>query len=238
MILNIREIVIRLVLAVIVGGIIGYERERQHRAAGFRTHILVCLGATIISLLQIDIGNKAIAMIEVNKELSEVIKIDYGRLGAQVITGVGFIGAGAIIHTKGNIKGLTTAATLWVVACLGLSIGMGEYYISIFGAIIIVITLVFLKRIENKFISKNIIKKVEIKYRNKENLNIEIQKCFENENLKVKIIEYILEKEKAQYEQEEVRAIYTVIKPGYVKLDKLIEGLRKNENIIYIKMLS
>ena len=150
MILNIREIVIRLVLAVIVGGIIGYERERQQRAAGFRTHILVCLGATIISLLQIDIGNKAIAMIEVNKELSEVIKIDYGRLGAQVITGVGFIGAGAIIHTKGNIKGLTTAATLWVVACLGLSIGMGEYYISIFGAIIIVVTLVFLKRIENK----------------------------------------------------------------------------------------
>ena len=238
MILNIREIVIRLVLAVIVGGIIGYERERQHRAAGFRTHILVCLGATIISLLQIDIGNKAIAMIEVNKELSEVIKIDYGRLGAQVITGVGFIGAGAIIHTKGNIKGLTTAATLWVVACLGLSIGMGEYYISIFGAIIIVITLVFLKRIENKFISKNIVKRVEIKYRNIENLNIEIQKCFENENLKVKIIEYILEKEKAQYEQEEVRAIYTFIKPGYVKLDKLIEGLRKHENIIYIKMLS
>lgn len=206
MILNIREIVIRFVLAVIVGGIIGYERERQHRAAGFRTHILVCLGATIISLLQIDIGNKAIAMIEVNKELSEVIKIDYGRLGAQVITGVGFIGAGAIIHTKGNIKGLTTAATLWVVACLGLSIGMGEYYISIFGAIIIVITLVFLKRIENKFISKNIIKKVEIKYRKKENLNIEIQKWFENENLKVKIIEYILEKEKTQYEQEEVHA--------------------------------
>lgn len=115
---------------------------------------------------------------------------------------------------------------------------MGEYYISIFGAIIIVITLVFLKRIENKFISKNIIKKVEIKYRKKENLNIEIQKWFENENLKVKIIEYILEKEKTQYEQEEVHAIYTVIKPGYVKLDKLIEGLRKNENIIYIKMLS
>lgn len=104
MILNIREIVIRLVLAVIVGGIIGYERERQQRAAGFRTHILVCLGATIISLLQIDIGNKAIAMIEASKELSEVIKIDYGRLGAQVITGVGFIGAGAIIHTKGKLK--------------------------------------------------------------------------------------------------------------------------------------
>ncbi|MCR1951433.1 MULTISPECIES: MgtC/SapB family protein [Clostridium] len=238
MILDIREIIIRLVLAVIVGGIIGYEREMQHRAAGFRTHILVCLGATIISLLQIDMGNKAIAMIEANKELSDVIKIDYGRLGAQVITGVGFIGAGAIIHTKGNIKGLTTAATLWIVACLGLSIGMGEYYISIFGAIIIVITLVFLKRIESKFISKNIVKKVEIKYHDIENVNIEIQKSLENENLKIKIVEYLLDKEKNRYDESEVHAIYTIIQPGYVKLDKIIDVLRNNENIIYIKMLN
>ncbi|WP_322413595.1 MgtC/SapB family protein [Clostridium perfringens] len=114
--LSIREIIIRLIFSVFVGGIIGYERERKRRAAGLRTHILVCVGATIISLLQIDIGNKAIAIIEANKDLSEIIKIDYGRLGAQVITGVGFIGAGAIVHTKGIIKGLTTAATLWGVA--------------------------------------------------------------------------------------------------------------------------
>lgn len=236
MLLSIREIIIRLVLAVIIGGIIGYERERKNRAAGFRTHILVCLGATIISLLQIDIGNKAIAMIEANKELSEVIKVDYGRLGAQVITGVGFIGAGAIIHTKGTIKGLTTAATLWVVACLGLAIGMGEYEISVFGAIIIVITLVFLKRIENKFISKNIINKVEIKYKNIDDLSVEIQKYFENENLKVKIIEYILEKENNDKETY-IHAIYTILKPGYVKLDKIIEGLKSNENIICIKVI-
>lgn len=237
MILNIREIIIRLVLAVIVGGIIGYERERQHRAAGFRTHILVCLGATIVSLLQIDIGNKAIALIEANKELSEVIKVDFGRLGAQVITGVGFIGAGAIIHTKGNIKGLTTAATLWVVACLGLSIGMGEYYISIFGAIIIVITLVFLKRIESKFISKNIVKKVEIRYFDIENVNIEIQRCLESNNLKIKVVEYVLEKEKDEEKEDEIQAIYTILKPGYVKLDHIIEELKKNKNIIYIKMI-
>ena len=97
--LNTNEIIIRILLALIIGGLIGYERELQNRSAGLRTHILVCLGATIVSLLQIQIGNQAIEMIAVNKELSSVINIDYGRLGAQVITGVGFIGAGSNIES-------------------------------------------------------------------------------------------------------------------------------------------
>lgn len=235
MILDIKEIIVRLILAVIIGGVIGYEREVKNRAAGFRTHILVCLGATIVSLLQIDIGNKAIEIIEKNQNLSEVIKIDYGRLGSQVITGVGFIGAGTIMHNKGNIKGLTTAATLWIVSCLGLSIGMGEYYISIFGAIIIVIILVFLKRIENKFISKNIIQKLGIRYYNEENLKLEIQKYLENKNLKIKFVEYLLEKEDGII--KEVHAIYTIIKPGYINVEKALIELQNNEKIISIDII-
>ncbi|KLE16506.1 MgtC/SapB family protein [Clostridium sp. C8] len=235
MILDIKEIIVRLILAVIIGGVIGYEREVKNRAAGFRTHILVCLGATIVSLLQIDIGNKAIEIIEKNQNLSEVIKIDYGRLGSQVITGVGFIGAGTIMHNKGNIKGLTTAATLWIVSCLGLSIGMGEYYISIFGAIIIVIILVFLKRIENKFISKNIIQKLGIRYYNEENLKLEIQKYLENKNLKIKLVEYLLEKEEGIV--KEVYAVYTIIKPGYINLEKVLIELQNNKKIISIDII-
>ncbi|GAA0085494.1 MgtC/SapB family protein [Clostridium sp. CTA-7] len=232
--LSIREIIIRLIFSVFVGGIIGYERERKRRAAGLRTHILVCVGATIISLLQIDIGNKAIAIIEANKDLSEIIKIDYGRLGAQVITGVGFIGAGAIVHTKGNIKGLTTAATLWVVACLGLSIGMGEYYVSIFGAIIIVITLVFLKSIENRFISKNVIKKIEIKYNNLEDTKLEIEKYLEGKNLIIKVIEYLLEEDSSK---EEVHAIYTILKPQYISFETILNDLKNNKNIVYLNVI-
>lgn len=232
--LSIREIIIRLIFSVFVGGIIGYERERKRRAAGLRTHILVCVGATIISLLQIDIGNKAIAIIQANKELSEIIKIDYGRLGAQVITGVGFIGAGAIVHTKGNIKGLTTAATLWVVACLGLSIGMGEYYVSIFGAIIIVITLVFLKRIENRFISKNVIKKIEIKYTNLDDTKLEIEKYLEGKNLIIKVIEYLLEEGTPK---EEVHAIYTLLKPQYISFETILNDLKNNKNIVYLNVI-
>lgn len=226
--LTIKEIIIRLILALIIGGLIGYERELQNRAAGFRTHILVCLGATIISLLQIDIGNKAIAMIEVNEKLVEVIKVDYGRLGAQVITGVGFIGAGAIIHTKGNIKGLTTAATLWIVACLGLSIGMGEYFISIFATIIIFITLVFLKRIEDKFIAKNIIKEFEIKYYNEGNIKSEIEYFLEKKKIKIKRIEYFIRENTLK----ETYARYIVLKPRYVNLDKVLKELIQNIDIL------
>lgn len=232
--LTIKEIIIRLILALIIGGLIGYERELQNRAAGFRTHILVCLGATVISLLQIDIGNKAIAMIELNKNLSEVIKVDYGRLGAQVITGVGFIGAGAIIHTKGNIKGLTTAATLWIVACLGLSIGMGEYFISIFATIIIFITLVFLKRIEDKFIAKNIIKEFEIKYYNEGNIKNEIECFLEKKKIKIKRIEYFIN----ENTQKEIYARYIVLKPRYVNLDKILKELMEYVDILYINLKS
>lgn len=235
MVLDIKDIFTRLLLSLIVGGIVGYERERKNRAAGLRTHILVCLGATIISLLQIDIANKAIAMASANNELSEVIKVDYSRLGAQVITGVGFIGAGAIIRTKGNIKGLTTAATLWVVSCLGLAIGMGEYYISVLGVIIIVIVLVFLKIIEDKFISKNILKKLEVRYYEMDSVGLEIQEVFKNSGLKVILIEYIIINESII--NKEIKSIYTILSPEYISLEKIIEKFKDNLYILDIKIL-
>lgn len=235
MVLDIKDIFTRLLLSLIVGGIVGYERERKNRAAGLRTHILVCLGAAIISLLQIDIANKAIAMASANNELSEVIKVDYSRLGAQVITGVGFIGAGAIIRTKGNIKGLTTAATLWVVSCLGLAIGMGEYYISVLGVIIIVIVLVFLKIIEDKFISKNILKKLEVRYYEMDSVGLEIQEVFKNSGLKVILIEYIIINESII--NKEIKSIYTILSPEYISLEKIIEKFKDNLYILDIKIL-
>lgn len=232
--LTIKEIIIRILLALIIGGVIGYERELQNRAAGFRTHILVCLGATIVSLLQIEMGNKVIEMIELNEKLAEVIKVDYGRLGAQVITGVGFIGAGAIIHNKGNIKGLTTAATLWVVACLGLSIGMGGYYISAFSTVIIFIILVFLKRIEDKFIFKNITGVFEVKYIYEEKITKEIESFLEKKKIKIKRIEYYCN----ENSKDEIYAKYIIIKPKKINFDRVLEELKEKYNIIEINKIS
>lgn len=228
--LTIKEIIVRLILALIIGGLIGYEREMKNRAAGFRTHILVCLGATVVSLIQIDIGNKVIEMIKINETLSEVIKIDYGRLGAQVITGVGFIGAGTIIHTKRNIRGLTTAATLWIVACLGLSIGMGEYFISIFATIIIFVTLVFLKRIEDKFIAKNIIKEFGIKYYDEGNIKDEIEYILEKKKIKIRRIEYFIRENNSK----EIYARYIITKPKNVNLDEVLQEIMNKISVLNI----
>ena len=132
------SIILRLVLAVIFGGIIGLQRESRGQFAGFRTHILVCVGA-------------ALAMLT-NQYICEFFSgtHDPARLGAQVITGVGFLGVGTILITGGHkIKGLTTAAGLWASACLGLAVGIGFYGGAIVAAIIIFISLALMPKLEN-----------------------------------------------------------------------------------------
>ncbi|KYH33983.1 putative Mg(2+) transport ATPase [Clostridium tepidiprofundi DSM 19306] len=150
------NVLIRLAMAVFVGGIIGYEREFKNRPAGFRTHILVCVGAAVVSMIQLYMVKNSVEIILKNPELANALKVDIGRIGAQVITGVGFLGAGSIIHEKGLIKGLTTAATIWVVACIGLAIGMGYHYLSIFSTIVVFGVLVSLKKFEERIFKSRI----------------------------------------------------------------------------------
>lgn len=155
-------IVVRLLVAVLVGGLLGYEREHEGSPAGFRTNILVCLGAAIISLISESDLRTAMELAQ-NTAYQGVIKVDMGRLGAQVVSGVGFLGAGTILRDKGSIRGLTTAATLWLDACLGLAVGQGLYSLALTGAVIVVITLSLLKKAD-KFINrkrKNEIQKEE-----------------------------------------------------------------------------
>ncbi len=113
---NTVSIILRLALATICGGILGAERGRKNRPAGFRTHILVCIGATMVMIT--------------SQYMTDILKIatDASRMGAQVISGIGFLGAGTIIVVGRNeVKGLTTAAGLWSCACMGLAIGIGFY---------------------------------------------------------------------------------------------------------------
>ena len=128
-------VIVRLLLSVICGGVIGIERERKRRPAGFRTHILICLGAALTTL------TSQFLVLELK------LFTDVSRLGAQVIAGVGFIGAGTIIVTKRRqVKGLTTAAGLWAAAIVGLCCGAGFYEGAIFASLIIILAeLVFAK---------------------------------------------------------------------------------------------
>ena len=152
-----QQVLSRTFLAVIMGGVIGYERENQNRPAGFITHILVCIGAAIISMIQVYLVQDSINMIAQYPELVDVLKVDSGRIISQVVSGIGFLGAGTIIHNKGAVKGLTTAATLWVIACIGIAIGMGYYFLSITSTISVYCVLVILKKVKFKIQDKNMI---------------------------------------------------------------------------------
>lgn len=161
-VLTLKEISIRIVMSIFIGGIIGYERGHQNRPAGFRTHILVCLGAAIVSMVQdqlrINIENYAIHF----PQIAQVVKTDLGRIGAQVVSGIGFLGAGTIMRDRGVIGGLTTAASIWTTGCLGLGIGWGFYNIAIPAVIAVIIVLVILKKLEIVLIENKHIVKVEI----------------------------------------------------------------------------
>ena len=133
------QIAIRLVLAAIAGGMVGYEREVKNRPAGLRTHVLVSLGSALVMLISID-GFSGVG--------------DPGRMAAQVVTGVGFLGAGTIMKTGSDIKGLTTAASLWVCSGIGLAIGNGYYVGGIITTAIALIALISLSAFEGRIIKK------------------------------------------------------------------------------------
>jgi len=128
----------------VLGGLIGMERESINRPAGFRTHTLVCMGSTLVMLTANYIFEAYYPQ----------VNLDPARLGAQVISGIGFLGAGTILKTDSHIRGLTTAASLWVVACVGLAIGAGFYAGAVIAAILTYITLILFKKVEG-FLNKS-----------------------------------------------------------------------------------
>ncbi len=135
------DVVLRLLVAAILGGIIGYERETENKPAGFRTNMLVCIGSALVMVTSQIIFNRFEGQTD----------LDPARLGAQVISGIGFIGAGTIIRDGLHVRGLTTAASLWVVACVGLAVGIGFYEGAIIATIFILLILHVMKKLQERF---------------------------------------------------------------------------------------
>lgn len=130
----------RLLLSMLLGSVVGYERKRKGQSAGVRTFSLIAMGATLAMLLSI----------YVPQEYLGLKNGDPGRIAAQVITGIGFLGAGAIIQMKGSVRGLTTAAGIWMVATIGMAVGVGMYWVSVAATGLILFILVQLERIEHR----------------------------------------------------------------------------------------
>lgn len=178
--LTIGIVAFRLFLAVIFGGIVGLERERKHRPAGFRTHILVCFGAAIVSMVQDQLRIEILSYSDIHQNFADFIKTDLGRLGAQVISGIGFLGAGCIIKDRGDmVVGMTTAAGIWATGCVGLGIGWGFYNIAIVAIVFMLVVMVGLKRLEDKLIKKSKEISLKIELTNKDNISETIEKCYQ-----------------------------------------------------------
>ena len=133
------DLLVRLLLAVVLGGAIGWEREASSKPAGLRTNILICVGAALFTDLSIRFSGFAI----------EGAVRDPARIAAQIVTGIGFLGAGTIIQARGTVTGLTTAATLWVVAGIGMSVGSGSYVEAVGATLLVLVVLVLLAPMEN-----------------------------------------------------------------------------------------
>lgn len=127
------ELLVQLLLAVVLGGAVGLERERKGKPAGLRTNILICMGAALFTVLSYRIAGG---------------RGDPGRVAAQILTGVGFIGAGTILHMRGSVTGLTSAATIWVVAAIGMALGAGAYLEALGATLLVMLVLAGMGTVE------------------------------------------------------------------------------------------
>lgn len=197
--MGVGQITLRILLAIVVGGSIGYEREMRNRPAGFITHTLVCVGATVVSLMQMEMVHQTILLIEANPVLAQSMKADLGRVVAQVVTGVGFLGAGTIIVDKRSVKGLTTATTIWVVACIGLTIGMGYYAIAIIATVSIFFVMITLRRFESMAKDRMYQVKLTVSYKDQEFLE-ELLQFIHKKKVQIRDIKTDTEPEKGLFQ--------------------------------------
>ncbi|WP_122645580.1 MgtC/SapB family protein [Enterococcus mediterraneensis] len=231
MVLSIPEILIRLGLAMLFGGVIGFEREYKNRPAGLRTHILVCMGACVIALIQVEIASSSLRDALNNPDLASVISSDQGRLIAQVVSGVGFLGAGTIIVTKRSVTGLTTAASLWAIAGLGIAIGMGFYGIAItsFVGIFIALTVV------NQVIRVPATKKLEIQFIHREETKEFLTEYFEQNRIAIEDVNFDVD---FIDDHRIYTNIYTIDLPNNLTYTEVIEELSIYKNITKLRLVS
>lgn len=160
------EYVMRLVVALLIGGAIGLEREFKGKPAGMRTNMLICVGSCLIMILSIEVARMAART------------SDPGRIASQVVTGIGFLGAGTIIRSQFHIVGLTTAATIWALSALGLAVGAGYLLLSVVVAFLITVTLVFIGYVEGRLAMKRSFHVVQVSLERGEGVIREVMALF------------------------------------------------------------
>lgn len=213
---------IRVILSLVIGGIIGLERGLKKHPAGFKTYMLVCLGSTLVMMT-----NQYIYM-----HFSGTG--DISRLGAQVISGIGFLGAGTIIVTRQNqVRGLTTAAGLWTAACVGLAIGIGFYEGALLAGVAVFLIMTFFNKIDKLVYAKTPIVKLYLNLDSTDGVTHVISFCKDND-YNVSDIQIYKEKELAPCP---VALVMTLKLPRGTSHEHVVDRIAKLEGVNYLKEL-
>ncbi len=217
---------LRLFLALVFGGIIGWERERHNQPAGLRTHMLICMGSALLMLLSVALS----------LQFPDAQRADPGRIAAQVVSGIGFIGGGAILHLRGSVRGITTAASLWVVAGLGLSIGAGMYVISTLAVVLVFITLALITRVEAFAVKPFFERRLDIfvdtvKADSVQNVQEKVAGLLENDGLSSQVSELGL-----QLQDKRSRISYHIRMPQTQNTAAFCESLRKIQGVSQVRL--
>ncbi len=226
---NMGSMVFRLMLALICGGLIGLERGRKRRAAGFRTYMLVCIGATITILL----GQYEASLVTSPAWREKTTaSIDITRFGAQVVNGMGFLGAGTILVTdKQEVKGLTTAAGLWTSACMGLAIGAGFYECVLVVFVLIFLSMRLLPHLESLFIHHSRNMNVYLEFVTLDAIGVVLNSI---KQLDIKVCEIDISHGKERYAIGP-NAVLSVRLPKGLRHERFMTELAKLDNLVAIK---
>ncbi|MBP3370106.1 MAG: MgtC/SapB family protein [Clostridia bacterium] len=222
---------LRLLVATFCGGIIGIERGKKNRPAGFRTYILVCVGASLTMIL----SAYMVAMDPIWRETAPaLLGSDFARFGAQVINGIGFLGAGTIIITGNQqVKGMTTAAGLWASACMGLAIGAGFYEGALVGCVLIIATTALFSKLESFILSRSRNINLYVELETADSLT-RVMECLRIKGVRVYDVEFIKEK---NTESKRPAAVFSLQLPKKSSHAALVTAIASIEAVRMIEEL-
>lgn len=226
--MELSDILIRLLLALVFSAIIGYEREMNHSPAGLKTHALVGIAATTIALIQAQIVHDVFMLETLNIHTQGLVRSDPARLITGIVSGIGFLGAGTIVVTKRNISGLTTAASIWATAAMGIALGMGYYDIAIVSFIVMVIIM----KVLHKMLLIEPSQKIQVKYLAGVPTTDFIIQCIEDLDLKFNIVNYELS---LYHDQRIVTQTFEIFSKDDVYYTNLVRLLSKNDTIVSVQ---
>ena len=212
-------LLLRIATAVVIGAVIGIDREIKNRPAGMRTHVLVCVGAALMALIEQGYVADVVAL-----GLSGTVNTSMGRITSTVVSGVGFLGAGTIFVAEHMITGLTTAASLWCTACIGLAVGSGYILMALLSGMIVLVILKLMQRI----VHVHTLKKLEVQFIHRQETLAFLSECFSGMGVKILDVDFHAET------REDVNLytnLYTLTIPTHTSYVDIIATLSEHPNI-------